>query len=137
MVPESYWDTFMIARRHTVKIDLDKQLENPDGSPAVEMVREGEKAVEKPVTVRYVLMNAMLSQVDGDGQPIKGEEKIKRYDLWIRLKKAVAKGTLVADGKGGEVDNSTDFDPEDITFLRKAVLMYPTLVVGQIREILS
>jgi len=128
-----------------VKIDLDRQLVNPDGTPATEMIREGDKAIEKAVTVRYVLMNAMLSQVDGEGQQIRGEDKIRRYDLWVRLKKAVAKGVMVPDpnpkanerGEVTMVDGGTEFEPEDITFLRRAVLMYPVLVVGQIREILS
>lgn len=97
-----------------MKIALTKVLENEDGTTA----KEG----EKDVTVRQVLIRAVLSDMDDNLQPVKGEEKVKRYNLYRALKK----GT-----------DDTDFEVEDVALLRKAVLIFPPLVAGQVREALN
>lgn len=97
-----------------MKIKLDSPLLNEDETPALEK--------EVPVTVRTVLIRAVLSDIDDSLQPVKGEEKVKRYNLYRTIKK----GT-----------DETDFEVEDVALLRKAVLIFPPLVAGQVREALN
>jgi hypothetical protein len=97
-----------------MKLNLDAPLFNQDDSPAMEG--------DKPVTARVALIRAVLSEVDGDQLPIKGEEKIKRYGLYKLVKKAT---------------EETEFDVEDVAALKKAVLVFPPLVAGQVRDLLN
>lgn len=97
-----------------MKIKLEQVLENEDGSPA----KEG----DKDVTVRQALKRAALAEVDKNLQPIKGDEKVKRYDLFLLVKRAT---------------EDTDFKVEDIAALRDAVLVFPTFLSGQLRDILN
>lgn len=98
-----------------MKLPLDTVLLNTDDTPA-----KDEKGQD--VTLRAALIRAALSEFDGDMSPLKGEAKLRRYDLY----RAVKKGTA-----------DTDFSPEDVVELRKAVLIYPPLTCGQIRDLLS
>lgn len=97
-----------------MKLNLDAVLINPDGSPAM----EGDRAI----TIRQTLINAVLAQTDGDMQPVRGEDKVKRYAIYMQLKNATI---------------DTEFEVEDVAVLRKAVLIFPTIVVGQVREVLK
>lgn len=97
-----------------MKLNLDQVLLNADDTLAID-----EKGNE--VTLRSALVRAILSEFDGDMQPLKGEPKLVRYSLY----KAVKKATL-----------ETDFSPEDVVELRKAVMIYPPLTCGQIRDLL-
>lgn len=98
-----------------MKLPLDVVLLNTDDTAAKD--ENG-----KEVTLRAALIRAVLSEFDGDMQPVRGEAKLQRYDLYRSIKKAT---------------HDTDFTPEDVVMLRKAVLIYPPLTCGQIRELLS
>lgn len=98
-----------------MKLPLDVVLLNTDDTPAKD--ESG-----KEVTLRAALIRAVLAEVDGDMQPVRGEAKLKRYDLYRSIKK-------------GTVD--TDYSPEDVVEMRKAVLIYPPLTCGQIRDLLT
>lgn len=97
-----------------MKLKLDAVLVNADDTPA----KEG----DKEVTLRAALIRAALSEYDDGMQPVKGPEKIQRYDLYRKLKK----GT-----------EETDFTPEEVVLLRKASLIFAPLSAGQIHEQLS
>lgn len=98
-----------------MKLPLDAILLNTDDTAAKD--EHG-----KEVTLRAALIRAALSEFDGDMNPLKGEAKLRRYDLY----RAVKKGTA-----------DSEFTPEDVVELRKAVLIYPPLTCGQIRDLLS
>ena len=98
-----------------MKLALDTVLLNTDDTPATD-----EKG--QPVTLRAALIRASLMEIDGDGNPVKGEAKLTRYDLYRAVKKATA---------------DTDFTPEQVVDLRKAVLIFPPLTCGQIRDLLT
>jgi hypothetical protein len=98
-----------------MKLNLDQVLLNTDDTPALD-----EKG--KEVTLRSALVRAVLSDFDGDMNPLKGEPKLARYALYKAVKKATAE---------------TDFSPEDVVELRKAVMIYPPLTCGQVRDLLS
>src|SRR6266850_1798137 len=98
-----------------MKINLDQVLLNTDDTPAID--EQG-----KEVTLRAALVRAILSEFDGDMQPLKGESKLARYSLYKAIKKAT---------------DETDFSPEAVVELRKAVMIYPPLTCGQIRDLLT
>lgn len=98
-----------------MKLPLDQVLLNTDDTPAKD-------ETGKEVTLRAALIRAVLAEMDGDMQPVKGEAKLRRYDLYRSVKKATG---------------DTDFSPEDVVELRKAVLIYPPLTCGQIRDLLT
>lgn len=98
-----------------MKLPLDTVLQNTDDTPATD-----EKGQE--VTLRAALIRAVLAEMDGDMQPVKGVAKLARYDLFKRIKRA---------------KEDTDFTPEDVVDLRKAVLIYPPLTCGQIHDLLG
>lgn len=98
-----------------MKLALDQVLLNTDDTPAKD-------ETGKEVTLRAALIRAILSEFDGDMTPLKGEAKLVRYSLYKAVKKATDK---------------TDFNPEDVVELRKAVLIYPPLTCGQIRDLLT
>jgi len=98
-----------------MKLDLNQVLFNTDDTPATD-----EKG--QAVTLRAALIRAILSEFDGDMTPLKGEAKLVRYALYKAVKKAT---------------DNTDFAPEDVVELRKAVLIYPPLTCGQIRDLLT
>jgi hypothetical protein len=98
-----------------LKLPLDVVLLNTDDTTA-----KDEKGAD--VTLRTALIRAVLSEFDGQMQPLKGEAKLQRYDLYRALKK----------GTG-----DTDFTPEEVVVMRSAALIYPPLVCGQIRDLLS
>jgi hypothetical protein len=97
-----------------MKLKLDSVLLNADDTPA----KEG----EKDVTLRSALIRAVLAEYDDNMQPVKGPEKIQRYDLYRKVKK----GT-----------EETDFSPEEVVLMRKASLVFAPLSAGQIHEHLS
>jgi hypothetical protein len=98
-----------------MKLALDSVLVGTDDEPA-----KDEKG--NTVNLRQALIRAVLTEFDGEGQAVKGEDKIRRYDLYKLVKKATSE---------------TDFSPEDVVALRKAALVYPPLSAGQIRDLLS
>lgn len=98
-----------------MKLPLDAVILNTDDTPAKD-------ETGKDVTLRAALIRAALSEFDEDRQPVKGAAKLERYDLYRKVKKAIAE---------------TDFTPEEVVDLRKAAMIYPPLSAGQIRDMLS
>lgn len=97
-----------------MKIALDTLVHNADDTVAQE--------AGKDITVRQCLIRAALSDFDADGQPVKGSEKVGRYHLYIKVKKAT---------------DETEFEPEEVVALRKAVLTFPVLLSGFLYELLG
>jgi hypothetical protein len=102
-----------------MKLPLNQPLLNADDTEATEPTSSGGI---QTVTLRAALIRAVLSEHDGDMQPVKGEDKIRRYNLFKVLKKAT---------------DDTNFDPEDIVVMRKAAMIFAPLSAGQVRDLLS
>lgn len=96
-----------------MKYKLDGTVNELDGSPILEK--------EKPVTTYLCFARALMADHNEDGQPIRGDDKIKRYDLLMKLR-----------GK-----DEVDLDVEEVALLSRAVLIFPTLVGGQLRAFLN
>lgn len=101
------------------RIKLTTPLLNEDETPTIE---KAEGNADVAVTLRHALKRCLLGDVNGDGQPIKGNEKEARYDLYLKIREA---GEFV------------ELTPEEQTMLRAAALAFPTLVAGQVRALLS
>jgi hypothetical protein len=97
-------------------IDLMQTYVNADDSSAVTA------DTKQPVTLKFMLIQAVLSDVGPDGRAVQSDEKIKRYSLYRDLKKAGATLELPA---------------EDIAILKNAAKIFPTLVMGQTHEMLE
>lgn len=71
---------------------------------------------------RMAFTKALLTDFDGTGKPISGEEKFKRFDMYMKVKKCV--GHL-------------ELQPEDVVFLTNACRdAFPVLAAGQCRDFL-
>lgn len=99
-----------------MRIDLTQRIFNADDTVAVDA------KTDEPLTLKTFLIQAALAEVTGDRQPVAGADKPKRYAIFIELKKA---GDFV------------DLPVEDITLLKQAALVFPTLLVGQIHAMLE
>jgi hypothetical protein len=97
-----------------MKIDLEARVYNVDGTTAKENGKE--------VSCRELLIRALLNDIDGNGNPVRGQDKIKRYDLFLEMRKAT---------------DETDFKAEDISLMKEAVLVFNSLAAGQLRELLE
>ena len=82
------------------------------------------KEKDKPLTSGVLFRRACLAEVDKTGQPVKGEDKVKRYDLYQKLTAA----------RGAE---AVDLDVEDVNLLNECVYVFGTLPMGQLRKILK
>lgn len=98
-----------------MKIDLTQVYENADGTPA--------KLGDVPLTLKYMLIQALLSEVNEDRQPVASGEKIKRYDLYRSINKSKVGFILL--------------NAEETAFLKKVALVLPTLTAGQTQAMLE
>jgi len=98
-----------------MKIDFDYQI-----------VDENDKAVPdvdgSPVKIATLLKRAVLADANIDGTSIKSEEKLERYELFLKLRQA---------------DKDTDFSLAEVTLLDSAVRVYSTLILGQLHYLLN
>jgi hypothetical protein len=99
------------------KVDLSQRILDEDDKPMVDKI-DGK---DVPVILRKALTKALLADIDGDGQPVRGDVKVERYELFLKIKGATA----------------AELTPEDLVLLRKCALVFPTLVAGQIRAMLA
>lgn len=76
----------------------------------------------KEVTFRETLITAITADVDENQQPLKGEDKMIRFELYMKLKRA----------KG-----SVELAPEEIVLLKRAALNFNIIVAGQVRQFLD
>jgi hypothetical protein len=97
-------------------IDLTQTYVNADDSPAITA------DTKRPVTLKFMLIQAVLSGVGPDGRPVPPDEKIKRYSLFRDLKKA---------------EYTIELPAEDIAILKNAAKIFETLVMGQTHEMLE
>jgi hypothetical protein len=97
-------------------IDLTQAYVNADDSLAITV------DTKEPVTLRFMLIQALLSDTGPDGRPVPGDEKIKRFSLYRDLKKA---------------GNTLELPAEDVALLKNASKIFATLVVGQTHEMLE
>jgi hypothetical protein len=97
-------------------IDLTQTFVNADDSPAVIA------GTQTPVTLKFMLIQAILAEASPDGRPVPPDEKIKRYSVYRDLKKAGATIELPA---------------EDVALLKDAAKIFPTLTLGQTHEMLE
>ena len=98
-------------------IDLSQTYLNADDSPAITA------DTKVPVTLKFMLIQALLSNTGPDGATLKAEDKLKRYSLYRDLKKA---------------GDSVELPAEDVVFLKEAAKSFiDTLVLGQTHEMLE
>lgn len=97
-----------------MKFDFDTVLKNADGKDMVEG--------DKPAKVRVALSTALLADVDGVGQPLRGEAKLARYNLWQKLASATP---------------DSDFSIAEVQQMQDAAKVFPTLVYGQLHYFLE
>lgn len=103
------------------KIELQTQLIDPEtDGPLTEKKADGS---DLKLLMRVALLRALSVSVNSSGGPLSDDEKIRNYELWHRIKHT--KGDIV------------EFTPEEIVVLRKCVMIYPTLLAGQVRALLG
>jgi len=71
---------------------------------------------------RDVFLKGLAADIDEMGNPIRGEDKFKRFDMYMKFKTA-----------NGRIDLSA----EEVVMLTKVVLVFPTIVAGQSRDFLA
>jgi len=80
------------------------------------------KEDDKPAEVVTLLKRATLADFLPDGHPVPADEKYKRFELYMKLRSA---------------DMDTDFSLDEVALLDKAVLVFPTLIAGQLHYLLQ
>ena len=98
-----------------MKIDFDYQIVDENDKPVPDV--DG-----SPVKIVTLLKRAVLADANIDGTPIKPEEKLERYELFLKLRQA---------------DKDTDFSLAEVTLLDSAVRVYSTLILGQLHYLLN
>lgn len=76
----------------------------------------------KPSNFRKTLITLCAADVDGDGQPVKGTEKVKRFEIYMKLKAAT---------------RVVDLSSDEVGLLSQAALAFPTIIAGQVRYFLD
>ncbi len=104
-----------------MRIDLTQRFFNADDTVALDV------QTQKPLVLKNFLIQACLAEFTGERNhqgpvPVPPEQKGPRYGLFLELKKA---GDLV------------DLSAEDVVLLKKAADIFPTLLRGQIHEMLE
>lgn len=77
----------------------------------------------KLATYRDAFMKAATNDFDTNGQPVRGEEKFKRFDIWQKMKHA---------------NQLVDLDAKEVTYLTDLARdAFPILIAGQCRDFLK
>lgn len=72
---------------------------------------------------RVAFMKASANDFDTSGQPVRGEEKFKRFDMWFKIKHA---------------DQLIELGANEIVYLTELARdAFPILVAGQCRDFLK
>lgn len=75
-----------------------------------------------PADFRVTLKKAFTSDADSQGQPIRGEEKFKRWDMWLRIK---------------EAPPIIELSAEEVVYITHMCRdAFPVLIAGQCRDFL-
>ena len=72
--------------------------------------------------IKYILAQALLADNDGAGQPIRGADKSRRFDLYMKIKASKDVIELTSD---------------EVGLCIAASEIYPTLIYGQVRNYLE
>lgn len=97
-----------------MNIDLAKTFVDGFDQPVMEK--------DAPITAKELLKRACLADHNGDNQPVNSDEKVKRFDLYMKIKAA---------------EGVTNFEVDEVALLDKAVRVFPTLILGQLHYLLS
>ena len=104
-----------------MRIDLTQRFFNADDTVALDA------QTQKPLTLKHFLIQACLAEFTGERNhqgpvPVPPDQKGPRYALYLEIK------------KGGDY---ADLSAEDVVLLKKAADIFPTLLRGQIHEMLE
>jgi hypothetical protein len=97
-----------------MKLDFDTVLTDADDKPIIES--------DKPISVLTLLKRAVLADITPAGEAIPAIEKVKRFELFLKLKFA---------------DNTTDFSIDEVKLMDDAILVFGTLIAGQLHYVLT
>jgi hypothetical protein len=97
-----------------MKYDLTVKLKDLKGNPIPNEDKEDS-------TLYDVITLGLLSEADGEGQPVRGGAKVKRYKLFTKIL--------------GQTE--VELTAEEVTLINEALLVFPTLVCGQAQGILN
>ena len=97
-------------------IDISAPLLDMDDKPTLEG--------ELPITLALALKRAVLADTDTERNPVKPADKVYRFDLFLKL-------------RAGEKEGKVELSAEEISFLKNAVLIFPTFVAGTVRKLLD
>jgi len=97
-----------------MKYDLTQKIVDLKGRPIPNEDKEDS-------TLYDVVTVALLSEFDGEHQPIRGGLKTKRYKILLKVL-----------GK-----KEVEFTVEEVALVNEAVLAFPTLICGQAQEMLN
>lgn len=93
---------------------------HPDGTVPVEQVQVDGQVVQRPISVRSVVNNALLAR--GRNEDIPGEEQVRRYQLVKRI----------------SAGDPVEITAEEVTLIKKQVAAnYTPLATGFIADLLE
>jgi hypothetical protein len=92
-----------------MKYCLDGKFVGSDGKQLTDEKDQG-------LTCGSLLIAACANGIGGDGQPVKGEDKLKFYAIYVKL--IAARGFV-------------DLSAEELGLLHGAVLNFPVIIAGQ------
>lgn len=101
-----------------MKVDFIKVFEDTEGKPLKET------GTDAPITLRATAINGLLADFDQNGQPIRGDAKMKRFEVYMKIKTAPD-------------PTAVELTPEDVALIREAVGVFSTLIAGQARAALA
>ena len=94
-------------------LNLTTTLKELDGKDVMEN--------DKPITMKDAILKALFIDSDEFGNPVKPDDKIKRYELVLKI----------------YANDVVEFTPGELTYLGRVVLIYPTMVAGPVRKFLE
>lgn len=103
-----------------MKRDFSSNIQDLNGNTVTEKVQLDGQVIERPISVRSVIVNALLAR--GRNEDLPGEEQIRRYKLAKRI------------NTGGIVE----IDAAEATLIKKQVAAnYTPLAVGFVDDLLE
>lgn len=108
------------TKEEEMKRDFSENIRDLNGNTVTEKVQLDGQIIERPISVRSVVVNALLAR--GRNEDLSGEEQIRRYKLAKRI------------NAGGIVE----IDAAEATLIKKQVAAnYTPLAVGFIDDLLE
>lgn len=75
-----------------------------------------------PAPASFFYKQALIADNDETGKPVASDKKLARFELFLKLRSA---------------DKNTDFTLDEVALLDRAVLVYPTIIAGQLHYLLA